>query len=123
MKFQFLYEIEVGGACVVELTGHLVIEADHSREYVDGKTPDWRVEDIVLDATETVARARDVGQPMFRDVQVALPKAHYLHARMLSDLLNRYRHSIDAAWAAELLAAQAAARQRFGFRALATNDA
>lgn len=123
MKFQFLYEIEIGGACVVEMTGHLVIDADQALAGVIGQSVDWRVESIMLDAVQTVPRAREVGVPMFRDVQVELPKDHYLHDRLLSDLLNRHRHDIDKAWSTERLAAINQARRRFGFHALANVDA
>lgn len=107
MRYPFTYELTIEGWCVGTIEGTLVIEADDASRN-RGCDPEWTVEEIELDG----AKLRGDG-PHVDKGTVELADTHWLHDRLLLDVLKRERHDIDEAWAKHLRDARAHARRGF----------
>lgn len=92
MNFPFTYEITIGGACIAQIDGTLVLEVDPDSRTPCGSYPDWTVKHIVLSGAV-------LSGSTVRATEVVLPDTHGMHDPILAGALGRYRHDIDRAWA------------------------
>lgn len=112
MKFPFLYELTIEGVVVALIEGNLVIEADDASRN-RGCDPEWTVEEIELDGACDNPKRGVSGEPLIINATVDLADTHWLHDRLLLEVLKHEREAIDAAWAAHLREARATARRGF----------
>lgn len=98
MDYVFTSQIVIDGIRIAPLSGVAVLEADPANRTADG-FPDWSVAQFLIDGV----RANHTDR-----VRVAMPDDHWLHDRLLADLLNRYRRDIDELWRAHMRRQQAA---------------
>lgn len=104
MDFPFKTCIKVGDTPVAEVEGYLLLSAMD-----DGCAPwadyvDWTVEEIHLHGFATSAKPAQA---------VELTADHWLHDRILAQVLDEHRNRIDELWRERMAQQIGAARRRF----------
>src|SRR5262245_22089773 len=94
MRYNFQFSLLVAGVAVGTINGAAVIGPNYDSVSISksGRYHDWTVLGLHLCS---------VGDPEHQapgEGFVALPDDHWLHDRLLVDLLNRCRRAIDNAW-------------------------
>mgnify|MGYP007100123588 CR=1 FL=1 len=106
MDFPFSFDLAVGQWVFGEIEGVLKIEANEHSDPA-GEHADWTVDEILVNAVRVVSRCcAETGQ-------VELTDTHWLHDRVLADVINRYRNSIDKAWAEHMTSRLERAKRGF----------
>jgi hypothetical protein len=96
MDYIFTSHIMVDGARIAPISGIAVLIENPLALTVCGRYPDWTVAEIKVDGV----RVPDAGTPV--KCRVDMPDDHWLHDRLLADLLNRHRRDIDQLWRARM---------------------
>lgn len=111
MQFPFTYEIDIAADWTCgEVDGALTIEANPDIR-PGSDMPDWTVEEVTVKCLRWKA---GTGKRVIEKTSLALPDDHWLHDRLLADVLGRNRGAIDLAWGEHMRGLQAAARAGFG---------